>query len=293
MIITNVIGGLGNQMFQYACGRALSLRLNRQLLIATDQFKNYNLHNGFELPQIFSIDCEIASQKNLYDVLGWRKNKNLRRVIARFEFKRLAGKTFVSETHNQFLERTKNLRNPLYLHGYWQSEKYFEAYSDIIRSDFKFLQPMGSLDSKIRKDMKAGPSVSVHVRRGDYTNKKNSNYYALCGLEYYKKAIQYILKKSPKAKLFIFSDDPKWVRNNLMKEFHGSRLIEHNRGKKSYNDLRLMSQTTHHVIANSSFSWWGAWLNPNDSKIVVAPSLWFAAPKTNFEDIVPKKWIRV
>lgn len=292
MIIANLIGGLGNQMFQYACGRSLSLRTGQPLRLATDQFEGYTLHNGFELQRMFGVDAPLATESELRALLGWQASPRLRRVFGRSAMRWTTGKAWGNEPHFAYWPRLKTLLGSRYLHGYWQSEKYFLDVADRIREDFTFRMPWDEADLAVRERMRAHPSASLHVRRGDYILAKNQGVYALCDLDYYRDAIRLLRQRVPGVRLFAFSDDPDWVDVQLGAEFGPIETVRHNAGARSAHDMRLMAQADHHIIANSSFSWWGAWLNPSTEKLVVAPKRWFLNG-TNDRDLVPSSWIRI
>jgi hypothetical protein len=292
MIISNIIGGLGNQMFQYACGRSMSLRTRQSLRLSVDRLDFYASHNGFELHRVFNIDAPLATEDEMKKMLGWQSSPLLRYFIGRPSMRWLANSRWANEPHFQFWPGLASLQGPLYLHGYWQSEHYFQEYADQIRADFTFKMDWDVQDEAILQRMRDQPSVSLHVRRGDYAKSKNDRIYASCDLDYYREAIRLIRNRVPAIKLFAFSDDPDWVEAHLSNEFGPLEVIRHNSGSRSANDMRLMSQADHHIIANSSFSWWGAWLNPSHDKIVVAPRLWFVNG-TDDSDLIPASWIRV
>ena len=292
MIISNIIGGLGNQMFQYACGRSMGLRCGQPLRLATDQFDAYTLHNGFELQRVFSIVLPLATRAELRLLLGWQASPSLRRLVGRPAMRWLAGNSWANEPHFQFWPELAALQGPRYLHGYWQTERYFTEHIDQIRADFVFRMEWDAPDEAVRQRMRAQPSASLHVRRGDYTNAKNKKLFATCSLDYYREAIRLMHERVPGVRLFAFSDDPDWVDAHLGAEFGSIETVRHNFGDRSAHDMRLMSQADHHIIANSSFSWWGAWLNPSPDKIVIAPRRWFLNG-TDDSDLIPTSWIRV
>ena len=279
-------------MFQYACGRALSIRTKQLLRIATDQFKAYSLHNGFELQRVFQTEALQATEAELKSVLGWRSAPTLRRLFGRPTMRWATQHHWCNEPHFQYWPDITKVQGPVYLHGYWQSERYFDGVANQIRKDFSFRMPWDGADLAVLERMRAQPSGSLHVRRGDYKLAKNQAVYALCDLDYYRKAIQVLRDRVPAIRLFAFSDDPDWVDAQLGKEFGPIETVRHNSGIRSSNDMRLMSQADHHIIANSSFSWWGAWLNPNPEKLVIAPRNWFANG-TNDVDLVPDTWMRI
>ena len=292
MIISNIIGGLGNQMFQYACGRALSLRTGQPLRIVTDQFDTYALHNGFELRRVFCLEAPHATEGELKHVLGWQAPPMLRRLLGRPAMRWATGRNWSGEPYFQYWPGINDVPTPTYLHGYWQSERYFADVEDRIRADFDFRIPWDHADLAVRERMRARPSVSVHVRRGDYTLIKNQRIYAPCGIDYYRDAIRLVRQRVPGVRLFAFSDDPDWVGAQLGPDLGPVEIVRHNTGERSANDMRLMSQADHHIIANSSFGWWGAWLNADPRKIVVAPRRWFLNG-TDARDLVPSGWIRL
>ncbi|HQS38500.1 MAG TPA: alpha-1,2-fucosyltransferase, partial [Methylotenera sp.] len=160
-----------------------------------------------------------------------------------------------------------------------------------IRKDFTFKLALSVKNSAIIEQISQVNAVSLHVRRGDYvTNAKNA-FIGVCSLEYYRKAVEYVKNQVDKPVFFVFSDDIEWVKSNLPIDFP-CFYIDHNHGIESFNDMRLMSHCKHHIIANSSFSWWGAWLNANSEKIVIAPQQWFAN-NTNVNDLLPESWIKL
>ena len=292
MIISNILGGLGNQMFQYAAGRALSLRNNSGLYLDIGGFENYKLHHGFLLNQVFSLPANIASQRDIGKVLGWQATPKLRRVLFHPRFSWLRSKRMVVEPHFNFWPGLGDAPFDCYLHGYWQSEKYFADQSEAIRADFTFLHPLDERNRQVVEMMRLANAVSLHIRRGDYaSNPKTLATHGLCPLEYYRSAVEFVVNQVESPNFFVFSDDMVWAKENL-KISMPCHFIGHNQGAESYKDMQLMSQCRHHIIANSSFSWWGAWLNPYPGKIVIAPRKWFADGKP-VEDLIPQNWIRI
>lgn len=295
MIICNLVGGLGNQMFQYACARALSLELNMPLKFTTDTFGAYHAHNGFELDRVFGLKLEIASGQDLARLMGWERSLPVvRRALAKRPFSWLAGRRFLGEPHFSYwpalLERA---RQGAYLQGYWQSERYFSGHAARIRTDFSFKEDLQGSNLKIAHAILQGSAISIHIRRGDYvSNPKTLSVHGNCPPDYYHAAIETLLQRCPDARLFAFSDDPQWVSQVLQPRYPDLVLVDHNKGMESYNDMRLMSMCHHHVIANSSFSWWGAWLNPRPDKMVVAPARWFADGRDT-RDLIPEGWERM
>ena len=291
MIISNIIGGLGNQMFQYAAARAHSLRLDKALKVDTRDFSKYKLHQGFELDKLFNVSTEIASGTDLKLILSWQKARIMRRIFRRPQLKFLRHRNYVVEPQFGYWKGVNQLKDNIYLDGYWQSEKYFIEFSDKIRADFTFKLPFSKQNAEIAKYIAQANAVSLHVRRGDYVNNKKNAFISVCSLDYYRAAIEQTKSQVDKPVFFVFSDDIDWVKSNFVLD-KKTVFVSHNDGSESFNDMRLMSLCKHHIIANSSFSWWGAWLNANPNKIVIAPKQWFAS-KLDDSDLVPANWLRL
>ncbi len=292
MIISNLIGGLGNQMFQYACGRALSLRTRQAFKISTDQFKQYKQHNGFEINRVFNLNAQEVTSGELKELLGFRSDPKIRRMLGHSLMSWIRCKNWYGESSFNYSSNLNKIIGPAYLQGYWQSERYFIDVSNVIRKDFTFANIFQPCDIAIINKMKAGPCASLHVRRGDYLKGKSKNIYATCDNSYYVSAVKVLRKKNPDINLFVFSDDPEWVIKYLKPSLGNVEIVSHNSGERSSVDMQLMSMADHHVIANSSFSWWGAWLNPSISKTVIAPKIWFADGRLT-PDLIPSSWIQL
>ncbi|MDO8208683.1 MAG: alpha-1,2-fucosyltransferase [Gallionella sp.] len=292
MILFHIIGGLGNQMFQYAAGRALALERGQSLKLDIAGFVGYGLHQGFELQRVFNIPAEIATETEVRNILGWQIAPGIRRMMARPGMAAFRRRGFVVEPCFHYWSEIKKVPENCYLAGYWQSEKYFQEVASVIRSDFTFKSPLLNKNAECAKQINQVNAVSLHVRRGDYANNpKTAATHGLCSLDYYRAAIQHVSEQAQNPHFFVFSDDIAWVKNNLKIDYP-HQYVEHNYGEESYNDMRLMSMCKHHIIANSSFSWWGAWLNPRADKIVVAPKRWFAS-QTDVRDLLPQGWVRL
>ena len=297
ILIGNVIGGLGNQMFQYAHYRALSLKLQASLYLAVDFFDGYKLHNGYELDRVFGIKTPLLDHHSVCDKIGFiSANKSIRRLAEKLPVlaKMLVGCNYENNFHAEDKELGRvSLACPSYLHGYWQSEKYFQDESKAIRSDYIFHAPLSESNQNIANIATNKNSVGVHVRRGDYvSSKKNLSVHGICSVDYYCEAIANIKRLVDDPFFIFFSDDGDWVADNICPLVEEFIIVSGNKGNDSYVDMQLMSMCKHQVIANSSFSWWGAWLNNNKDKIVYAPKIWFAG-RRNPIDIVPPSWIRI
>jgi len=292
MIISHLLGGLGNQMFQYAAGRALSSRLSQELRLDISDFSSYGLHQGYELNRIFGIQVPAATKHDLQEILGWRSSKLTKKVLKRKFFSSVRGNKLIFEPHFHFWNGLAGVTSDAYLYGYWQSEKYFQGTQDLIRKDFVFQAPLDPRNQELLIQMDKGSAISIHIRRGDYiSSAANQKVFHALPITYYQDAINFIAARVANPHFYIFSDDMEWVKNQLPISFPKT-YIDHNRGSESYLDMRLMSHCQHHIIANSSFSWWGAWLNPSTEKIVLAPAKWFS---NHFQcaDLVPERWLRI
>lgn len=292
MIVSNIFGGLGNQMFQYAVGRMLALKHGVPLRLDVEMFSHQTVHQGFELERIFSAPMVLATPSDMRNILGWQSSRLALRLLGRHELSFLRSRHLIVEPHFHYYQGIHNALSSSYLKGCWQSERYFFDISNTIRQDLAFRLPMSDQNRDVAQKIEAVNAVSLHVRRGDYVSNPGAlSYHGVCPLEYYERAIRYIIERVTDPFFFVFSDDLDWVRNTLQMDYPVC-YVDHNRGSESYNDMRLMSLCSHHVIANSSFSWWGAWLNDSNSKIVVAPKQWFAKA-LDVSDLLPDSWVRL
>jgi hypothetical protein len=291
MIVTNIIGGLGNQMFQYAAGLALSAETGAPLAIATDMFENYALHHGFELERVFGVQVPRADALVLRDLVGWRASPQIRRALARVAaLDPVCGRHFLPERPETTAERFFSASADTYLHGYWQSERFFGRHADRIRAKFSFAELPDAENADLLTQIAARRSASVHVRRGDYLTSKNAAIYNQCSPSYFVSSMDLLQDRVGPLKFYVFSDDPPWAEEFFNGKGYDCRIVAHNKGAASFNDMRLMSACDHHVIANSSFSWWGAWLNPKANKVVIAPREWMAG--TSSSSVVPADWLQ-
>jgi hypothetical protein len=295
MIVARLIGGLGNQMFEYAAARALSLRTNASLVLDISGFKQYNLHayglNHFNIAgDVFNQVEYVDSDKSKYVV------RNPKSLIGRISRRLKLGQRLkvFRETDLVFNADMLTVRGDTYLEGYWQSEQYFVDQESQIRSDFGFRSNPDEINQHWLDRINSVLAVSVHIRRGDYVTDPAANaIHGVCSVDYYQRAVEFLKSRiASDLFFFVFSDDPEWSKNNI--DFGANTFfISHNDASKNYEDLRLMSACKHHIIANSSFSWWGAWLNGYVDKIVVAPKRWFEGEEHDARDLVPAKWIRL
>ena len=289
MNIVRINAGLGNQMFQYAFFRALKTIYN-DTKIDISEFKYRKHHNGYELEKIFNITPNYASAKESNAMIDMSKNlfADIRRTIFKIKYK--GNGELVQEQdarfHPEFLTKTN-----AYFIGYWQTEKYFLPVADVIRKEFSFRNELDRENKQIAEQIKNSHAVSIHVRCGDYLKKRRiDSFGSVCTPIYYNNAIDYIQSKAGNVRFFVFSDDIAWTKSNLQLPANAV-FVDINHGKESYKDMQLMSLCRHNIIANSSFSWWGAWLNSNPDKIVVAPGIWFRG--TEMPDVLPEAWIKM
>lgn len=288
MIIVRIIGGLGNQMFQYAAGRRLAATHGTALKLDLSDFKKYNLH-AYGL-SVFKINEVLATQKEIQlfkEPDSGSLRKGLKKLLRRPS---KLGITHIREKQYHFAPEILTMPDSVYLDGYWQSEKYFSDIANIIKDEFTVRFPQTERNRDLALQITSCESVSLHVRRGDYiTDEKTKTIHGTCDLAYYGHCIAHLAQRIPHPCFFIFSDDPDWAEKNI-KTTYPVTFIGHNGPEKNYEDLRLMSQCKHHIIANSSFSWWGAWLGQHQGTIVCAPKRWFNAPTFNTKDLLPDSW---
>jgi len=289
-LIVNLLGGLGNQMFQYATAKALAQHKESVLFLDVEDFKHYELHR-FELTDVFKLSSfELAAEKDFRDVLSWQSFQQLRKALKSPKLSWFRNEHYVVEPFFQYWSNLRGSPANAYLIGYWQSEKYFQDYEDIIRKDFTFIKPLEGLNLQLSGQMNQSDSVSLHIRRGDYvSNPETLKTHGVCSLSYYQDAVKFVSGKVANPNFYVFSDDIAWAKDHLKIDFP-CEYIGHNTGAESYRDMQLMSICKHHIIANSSFSWWGAWLDGRNDKIVIAPNQWFANG-TNTSDLLPHSWL--
>jgi hypothetical protein len=302
MITVSVIGGLGNQMFQYAAGKALAERHGVGLALDLSGFQDYALRsfllNRLSVPEATSTEASAAGHEKLAsNVRGALWRQRIGRVLARAGLPQLAADRY-QEPHFHFDPAFETLGPQASLYGYFQSERYFTSIADRLREWFMPREPLGETAARVHARIAASPlPVSVHVRRGDYLKPGTAEVHGIVGEPYYHQALDRLASAIGRdAELFVFSDDPA-AAEQVLGFVPRSRLV-HVRGdpERPWEDMALMSLCRHHVIANSSFSWWGAWLNRAPNKIVIAPRAWFTPDKlrkTNTADLYPPGWLLV
>jgi hypothetical protein len=284
MIIVRLYGGLGNQLFQYAVGRHLAYKHNTLLKLNVNTFKKYKLRSyslgAFNICENYLSFCDKIT------LLSMRARHKLNKYIENDAYNKV-----MVERSFRFDKNILLAPDNVYLIGWFQSEKYFKDIEYIIKKEISVKYAQEGRNQELAELIKEQESVSIHIRRGDYvTNPSTYRIHGLCGLDYYLKCISYLEERLRSPYFYIFSDDIQWAKKNL-KISSPMVFVDNNDASKNYEDLRLMSQCHHNIIANSSFSWWSAWLNNNPKKIVMAPKRWFATRQKDTRDLIPEGWI--
>lgn len=282
-------------MFQYAIGRALAKKKQTECKMDTSGYKNQKgiTPRKYAL-QVFNTKETFASEDEIVFFAKFFSSYKIGKILLKlYNFLPVTSRYYVHEPHFHFFEQIFDVPETCYVEGYWQSEKYFKNIEKVIRQEFTLKDHLREkLDQKILNLISGTNSVSIHVRRGDYvTNKAASQTHSTCSIDYYERAIRRIAKDVKDIQLFVFSDDIQWVKDNL----HTNHPITHvsNGNYTDYEELILMSHCKHNIIANSSFSWWGAWLNNNEEKIVIAPNHWFVDTSYDSKDLILDSWIKM
>jgi len=294
MIIVNLTGGLGNQMFQYALGRVLAQNNHDTLkldLRSFSIFQSIDTLRTYEL-DVFQLSSRISTRR---ESMRLSDPNPIIIVINRFLHTTFSAYPagFAMEKDHNFNPDIWDLRGDVYLQGFWQSEKYFSNHRELILNEFTFKSRPTRKNAILLKSINSSESVSVHVRRGDYVSNVQANkFHGTCDIGYYKKAIKDLAKKCKSPSFYVFSDDIEWCKKNLPISYPVT-YVSHNQGEKSWEDMRLMSKCKHNIIANSSFSWWGAWLNTNPNKVVIAPKNWFRDKSVHTDDLIPSTWVKL
>ncbi len=293
MIFLKITGGLGNQMFQYATAYALAKKNKTNIGIDLSEInkkegKENFTYRDFQLNSIFNISNYQLIPTHRYSFII---NHSFFNKIKR----KLIGGTYFLEKNLTYQKDINLCKKNSYIEGYFQSEKYFIEFENEIRNQFNFKGKFNLKTNVLAVKIKQSPSLAIHIRRGDYINNKIINQtHGTCNLHYYKKALSlFDLKKHH---LYFFSDDINWVKNNFnFIDLNNATFVDWNKGDNSWQDMYLMSLCENFIIANSSFSWWGAWLSVNKNKKVIAPKKWFADKIKNEQtkDLFPTSWIKI
>jgi hypothetical protein len=286
-IIIEIGGGLGNQMFQYAFYLNMK-HLGYNCKLYFDEINQ--MHQGFELQNVFDIDIKFANKSEVEKLLDIKKD-----LLSKLNRRIFGQKQFIYWEHNNgyaFKPEIVRQQKPAYLQGCWLSEKYFEDIKAEVRQAFRFKELNKKNQYFFNQINGEKNAVSIHIRKGDYLKSAihlNVDYHS-----YVSQAISYLLQSRTGLSFYVFSDDIRLAREILSEyETIGSKFhfVNWNLDKESYIDMQLMANCKHNIIANSTFSWWGAWLNNYEEKIVISPKNWFAVNEWNNNSIIPDSWI--
>jgi len=293
LLIIKLWGGLGNQMFQYAFGLALSKQLQFCLKAdisyyqnqpAQDTARSYDLH-------YYNLDLPLATSEELPSRKKTLYTRMAKLLGVKPALRIVCEKQFYTYDHK--LLQSFDDKHSLYLEGYWQCPRYIEQIHDELKERFSLRTPLAPPHAAQAQTIMAQNSVAIHIRRGDYiSNSYAAAVHNLCSLEYYMQAMKHIADKVDSAHFYIFSDDIQWCQQELPVPFPHTFVIPESDNPAL--GIHLMSLCKHHVIANSSYSWWGAWLAKNPKQIVIAPKQWLVDPETNkqTEGLIPDGWLR-
>jgi hypothetical protein len=286
-VVVGLSGGLGNQMFQYAAGRALSLRLGCDLTLDLSWFEGRNDRHYALAPFAISGRARSGAQW-----LPPALRQYATRASRRWGNRRMGAPVF-REPHFHFAPSFNAIDEAVFLEGFWQSARYFEQFRAVLLKDFQLKGAVPDSCIGLLQDIVGSESICVHVRRGDYvSNLVAAKAHGLCSIKYYRQAVEALTHDLKEAHCFIFSDDPTWVRQHLHFDCR-STVVDVNDAQGAHWDLFLMAACQHFVIANSSLSWWGAWLGGASNKKVIAPARWFLSSNKNTEDLIPSEWQRL
>ena len=284
-ITVELFGRMGNQMFQYAAARAAALRSGADVILDTRWLGSHG--TAYELGH-FAIAGRPADRSELCPPKTQPWKRFIWRSLAKLEGR------YIREKGNAFEPRLLEARGGSEIRGYWQSERYFSDHAARIRQELTFVTPPSAENAAMLGEIDACMAVSVHVRRGDYVdNAKNRSIYASCGPSYYAAAAALMIDRAgPDVRFFVFSDDPDWAEGNLRLPGR-TTVLRINGPEAAHEDMRLMAACKHNIIANSSFSWWGAWLNAHDDKIVIGPQTWYLSRDLTNSLITPESWTAI
>jgi hypothetical protein len=289
MIIVQLKGGFGNQLFQYAAALNLGkyhnvpVKVDISLLNIPDDL--IGTKRAFDLLSLHQ-SIEVANEAEINLIKGNKLIQYLQKILPPYK------RNIYKEVSFNYDEHFLKSGNNVYLKGYRQSEKYFKQINYEIKNAFHFKEELIKDVSNITSQIQSENSISIHIRRGDYTNAKILEYHGIQSIEYYNQAISLIKEKISKPKFYIFSDDINWVQENLYLN-EEVQLISANESPTSITDFHLMSCCKHNIIANSTFSWWAAYLNPNPDKVIIAPKRWFNKANYDTKDLIPLSWIQL
>jgi hypothetical protein len=296
MIVVKLMGGLGNQMFQYAFAKNLaiknrtSLKLDLSFLLDKTPREHF-IFRDFDL-DIFSFNYEIIKTKELIEFLNYQDKSFLKKIKSRFIDKTV----YLKENKFHFEKENLFFSKNIYIDGYWQSEKYFSDIGELIRNEFSFIYKFSESEQKLNNNIISSNSICINYRRTDYVNSQKSiETHGFIGEEYYDNAINSIVEKVENPCFYIFSDDIEWCIENVKIDYP-TVFVDHSyKGIKFSSYLQLMKNCKHFIIPNSTFAWWAAWLSENENKIIICPKNWFKDInlQNQSEDIIPLSWMKI
>ena len=286
-MIIHLSKGLGNQMFQYAFGKCLE---KKGFSVSYDSISTYSCGNDRNDLQFLNTKFKECGDQDLLEISvffglpNWFSRKG--------KYWSFFNKNIYTERKLKYIEDLSKLNKYKYLKGYWQSYEYFNYFRSDLLSDFTLKNTLSTQsEEQLKLIESSSESVSVHIRRGDYTQPKQSKFHAQCNQQYYEDGINEIKKNIGKdISVYVFSDDPEYAAKKFNK--YNFTIIYNDKKKHPFEDILLMSKCKHNIIANSSFSWWGAYLNNNTSKIVIAPNKWYINNNLNYraKQMIPSDW---
>jgi hypothetical protein len=291
MIIVKLAGGLGNQMFQYALGRHLANKHQCELKLDLTAFndkrprKNF-VPRDFDL-EIFNVRAEAATSKEIATFCKRTRVEVLDKALNKMFGTKAS---YIREPHFHFSRDVFDAPDNAYLEGYWQTEKYFADIDSILRSEFKFREPMSDTAESLAKEISCVNSVCVNVRRGDFVTNHRHGWF---GNDYFEHGERIIEQNSSDHVFYVFSDDIEWCEKNLRFKRPAMFVSHEFSGRKFQDYLRLMALCKHFIIPNSSFAWWAVWFNHNPEKTVIAPKRWFNMPSLDTSDLFQPNWIKI
>ncbi len=287
-VIARIEGGLGNQLFQYAAARSLADRLSVELLLdlrALDENGSW----PYQL-DLYRIRAQIAEDDLLRDLPSPRSSRwgRIRSELSQ-RFPALVTHPVFWPRSFAYDPRVDRIRHPVYMVGYWQTERYFAWNRENLLQDIQLCEPEQGVSATLEA-IRQTHSVALHIRRGDYvSNTSAAQFHGLCDLSYYQRAVQALQAAHRDIEVFVFSDEPDWAQANLRIGVP-MYVVRDNPPGRGHVDMELMRQCRHHILANSSFSWWGAWRCATPGQMVYAPSRWFADAGVDTSDVIPSRW---
>ena len=288
-MIVRIFQGPGNQMFQLAYGLAASMRMNTSLKLDLSWFRKNSGHRAYILDH-FKHDLPIATDEDIR-----RAKVCYAETRVRLTANQLCNWVAPRHKKSVVVERLDDYDSPLlypnpkaYITGYFTSESFFQSHENLVRSTLTYTKPLSNLSKAVQNDMRKGGAVALSVRRGDFVN---NPLHDVCGLDYFERAISWMENRFENLHFYVFSDDLPWVSENL--KLPRNKTIMDFNSPNYMEDLFLMTQCSHHIIPNSTFSWWGAWLANDPNQTVIAPKRWLGGSNVYYDHVVPNRWVQL